>query len=138
MPRIAEALRDHGRDAVHVSDVGLATATDTQIVTYAEADVFVVVTADTDFPMLVALRRATSPSIVLLRRVNDLSPDEHIDLLLANLPAVTADLHRGAIVSIAPDHLRVRDLPLGLDATSEYRGGCWRSREAEPPGFDGD
>jgi len=52
----------------------------------------VIVTVDTDFPMLIALRRATNPSIVLLRGVNELPPDQHAALVIANLPAVADDL----------------------------------------------
>ncbi len=111
-PAVAAELRDAGHDAVHVIDVGLATALDPEIVDYADANDLVIVTVDTDFPMLVALRRATSPSVVLLRGVNELAPDQHAALLIANLPAVTDDLQRGAIVSLGPDHLRVRSLPL--------------------------
>lgn len=111
-PAVAAQLRDAGYDAVHVIDVGLATAVDPDIVDYAEAHGLKIVTVDTDFPMLIALRRASSPSIVLLRGVNELAPDQHAALLIANLPAVTEDLDRGAIVSLGPDHLRVRSLPL--------------------------
>jgi predicted nuclease of predicted toxin-antitoxin system len=92
--------------------VGLGTATDTEIAARAEADGLIVVTADTDFPMHLALRRSTSPSIVLLRRVTELPPAEHARLLVANLPTVSEDLRHGAIVSLGPDHLRVRHLPL--------------------------
>jgi hypothetical protein len=49
-PRVAQALRDNGHDAIHVIDVGLATATDTEIAAHAEAENVIVVTADTDFP----------------------------------------------------------------------------------------
>ncbi len=62
--------------------------------------------------MMLALRRATSPSVVLLRRVAELSPDEHVRLLLANLTSVTEDLERGVIVSLSPTRLAVRDLPI--------------------------
>jgi predicted nuclease of predicted toxin-antitoxin system len=103
-PRVAPALRDNGH-AAHVTDVGLATASDAEIAARAEADGLIVVTADTDFPMHLALRRTTSPSIVLLRRVTELSPDEHARLLVANLPTVSDDLQREAIVSLGPDHL---------------------------------
>jgi predicted nuclease of predicted toxin-antitoxin system len=94
-PRVVQALRDNGHDAAHVVDVGLATASDTEIAAHVEADGLIVVTADTDFPMHLALRRATSPSIVLLRRVTELSPDEHAQLLVANLPTVSDDLGAG-------------------------------------------
>jgi hypothetical protein len=35
-PRVAQTLRDNGHDAVHVIDVGLATATDTEIAARAD------------------------------------------------------------------------------------------------------
>lgn len=112
-PLVAASLGDGGHDAVHVFDIGLATALDPEIVDYAEADSRVVVTIDTDFPMLLALRRSSSPSILLLRAVNELSPAEHAALVLTNLPAVADELRQGAIVSLGPDRLRVRNLPLG-------------------------
>lgn len=111
-PSVAGQLRHAGHDAVHVIDVGLVTATDPEIVEHAEANDLVIVTVDTDFPMLVVLRRTTSPSIVLLRGVNELSSLQHAELVVRNLPAVVDDLQRGAIVSLGPDHLRVRSLPL--------------------------
>lgn len=109
-PAVAAQLRDAGHDTVDVIDVGVAT--DPKVVEHAEVNGLVIVTVDTDFPMLIALRRSTSPSIVLLRGVNELPPDQHAALVIANLPAVADDLQRGAIVSLGPDHLRVRSLPL--------------------------
>ena len=109
---IAAKLRDAGYNAIHVIDVDLATAIDPDIVDYAESNGFAIITADTDFPMLIALRRATIPSILLLRGVNELSPDQHAALIIANLPSITDDLESGAIVSLSPDHLRVGTLPL--------------------------
>jgi predicted nuclease of predicted toxin-antitoxin system len=111
-PAIAAKLRDANYDAIHVIDVDLATAIDPDIVAYAETNGFAIITVDTDFPMLIALRRATTPSILLLRGVNELPPDQHAALIIANLPSITDDLESGAIVSLSPDHLRVRTLPL--------------------------
>jgi predicted nuclease of predicted toxin-antitoxin system len=111
-PRIATALKDGGCDADHVADLGPATASDPAIFDRAEADGYAVVTADTDFPTLAALRRATSPSVVLLRGVSERSPAEHAQLVLDNLPAVRADLDAGAVVSLSPTYMRVRDLPI--------------------------
>lgn len=111
-PSIAEQLRADGRDAVHVFDIGLATASDEVIYDHAERNGYTIITADTDFPTLVALRRATSPSVVLLRGVAELAPDYHAALLIANLDTVEGDLKRGAIVSLSPQHLRIRNLPI--------------------------
>jgi hypothetical protein len=47
---------------------------------------------------------------VLLRHVAELPWHEHEALLVANLPAVLADLHEGAAVSLSPTMLAVRRL----------------------------
>lgn len=111
-PRIIDSLREAGFDAVHVVDLGLLAATDDEIFDRAAADGLTVITADSDFGMLLAMRRATSPSVVHLRHIAELGPDEHIALLVANLPQLTEVLDRGAIVSLSPTRLAVRDLPI--------------------------
>lgn len=111
-PRIAESLSAAGFDAVHVADLGLVTATDDEIFDRAAEQGLVVVTADSDFGALLAMRRATSPSVVHLRHVAELVAEEHLQLLVANLPQIADDLDRGAIVSLSPTRLAVRDLPL--------------------------
>jgi len=111
-PRIAESLSAAGFDAVHVADLGLVTATDDEIFDRAAEHGLVVVTADSDFGTLLAMRRATSPSVVHLRHVAELVAEEHIQLLVANLPQIADDLDRGAIVSLSPTRLAVRDVPL--------------------------
>lgn len=111
-PRVADQLRDAGFDALHVVDLGLQIAPDATIFDRAVAEHLTVVTADSDFGMLLALRRSTSPSVVHLRHVAELTPDVHAALLVANLPVIEADLDRGAIVSLSPTRLAVRDLPI--------------------------
>lgn len=111
-PRVAAGLRVAGHDAIHVEDLSLLRATDEEIFDRAAADGLVVVTADTDFGMLLTLRRATSPSVVQLRHVAELLPDVHLALLIANMPAIAEDLDRGAIVSLSPTRLAIRGLPM--------------------------
>ena len=105
-------LRAAGFEAVHVLDLGLVTASDDEIFDRASAEGLTVVTADSDFGMLLALRRATSPSVVQLRHVAELAPGDHVGLLSANLPQIADDLDRGAIASLSPTPLAVRDLPI--------------------------
>ena len=50
--------------------------------------------------------------MILLRSADHLTPDQQATLLLANLPAVAAELDAGAVVSIARGRLRVRSLPV--------------------------
>ncbi len=88
------------------------TATDDEIFDRAARDGMVVVTVDSDFGMLLALRRATSPSVIHLRHVSERPPADHVELLVANLATIAEDLERGAIVSLSPSRLAIRDLPL--------------------------
>lgn len=111
-PQLLGPLRDAGYDTTHVTDIELATATDSQIFDHAIVGGCVVVTADSDFPMLLALRRAESPSVIHLRHVAELGPDDHVELLISNLPAIAADLERGVVVSLSPTRLAIRDLPI--------------------------
>jgi predicted nuclease of predicted toxin-antitoxin system len=111
-PRVAAALDEAGFEATHVSERGLLEATDDEIFDHALAEGRAVVTADSDFGALLALRRAASPSVIQLRQVTELGPEAHVTLLLASLPSIKDDLDRGVIVSLSPTRLAVRDLPI--------------------------
>lgn len=111
-PRVTEALTKAGYDATHVRDHGLLSASDEQILEHAQGNGQVIVSADTDFTTMLALRGLPSPSLVLLRSADHLSPDQQAELLVANLASVTEELKSGAVVTIARGHLRVRTLPM--------------------------
>ncbi len=111
-PVVAAELSNAGHEAVHVRDVGLQHADDEAIMRLAVAEARTVVSADTDFGTLLALHDQRLPSIVLFRRGSPRKPERQARLLLANLPAIEADLHRGAIVTFRSGRLRVRLLPI--------------------------
>jgi predicted nuclease of predicted toxin-antitoxin system len=112
-PLVAERLGEAGHDAVHVRDYDLQAATDEVIVERAREEQRIVVSADTDFATILALRLAREPSFVLFRRGSERRPEQQAALLLANLPAIQDDLATGAIVVIEPGRLRIRTLPVG-------------------------
>jgi predicted nuclease of predicted toxin-antitoxin system len=66
-PRVAELLNAAGHDAVAVRDAGLKDAPDGEILDHAGADDRVVVSHDTDFGTLLAMRQLTKPSFILIR-----------------------------------------------------------------------
>jgi predicted nuclease of predicted toxin-antitoxin system len=111
-PDVADGLRQAGHDAVHVRDLGLATADDSVIFARAAQDDRVILSADTDFGTLLALRSETKPSVILLRGATPRRPTGQVALLLANLPSVSPDLENGAIVIIEPTRIRIRSLPI--------------------------
>ena len=70
-PSVAEVLREAEFDASHVGDQGLLAAADEEILDWTAEHGAIVVTADSDFAMLLALRKASSPSVVHLRGIAD-------------------------------------------------------------------
>ena len=73
-PQIASALRENGYDAIHVRDINLHAAPDEEVFAEAERDERVIVSADTDFGALLALRGSVSPSFILFRKTNGVRP----------------------------------------------------------------
>ncbi len=96
-PILAERLRQNGYDAVHVRDYGLQAAPDNEIFERAKNEGRIVVSADTDFGTLLALRREREPSVVLFRQEHSLHPERQAVLLVANLPTLEAALQQGCI-----------------------------------------
>ncbi len=95
-----------------MAELGLLGASDTEIFDRAAAEGDVVITADSDFSMLLATRRSVGPSVILLRQVAELPWTVHLELLTANLSSVHPDLEAGAVVSLSPTRLAVRRLPI--------------------------
>lgn len=81
--------------------------------TQAASDEHILVSADTDFGTLRAVRKqAAPPSVIPFRHGSQHRPANQAVLLKANLPQLAASPEAGSIVVVAPNHIRIRTLPL--------------------------
>lgn len=101
-----------GIAAEHVSDLGLAAASDETILEEARGRQAVVVTLDADFHALLAAARAMTPSVVRVR-IEGLKGEAMAKILAQVVNAASTELAAGAVVSVNESRIRMRSLPIG-------------------------
>lgn len=103
-------LSSAGVEAVHWSAIGKASAPDTEIMAYASAHGYVVLTQDLDFGAILAVTQVQKPSVVQIRS-EDLAPDSIGKLVLSALVEGESTLESGGLLSVDSKRTRMRVLP---------------------------
>jgi predicted nuclease of predicted toxin-antitoxin system len=90
---------------------GLETLSDEDILEKAKIENRIILTVDLDFGNLLAIQKASFPSVILFRLGNQYYSliNERITLVLQNYSEI---LKTGAIVSITDQTIRVKKLPI--------------------------
>lgn len=111
-PDAGPHLRAAGHDAIHAADLGLARSPDNELLAVARREERVVITADLDYPRLIALQQADRPGVILFRggAYSDSEMLALLDRVLAR--ASTLDLEH-SIVVVDRTRIRRRALPIG-------------------------
>jgi predicted nuclease of predicted toxin-antitoxin system len=104
-------FQSNGWSAIHWSTIGDPCASDRTIMDWASANHHVVFTYDLDFGTILALARATGPSVLQVR-AEDVLPDRLQAVVIAALKQHEADLAAGALVVVDASRSRVRVLPI--------------------------
>jgi len=110
-PRWVERLSANWFAAAHWSTLGAANAADAEIMRFAAAHDYVVLTHDLDFGAILAATHGSKPSTVQVR-ADDVSPDAIGEPIMEALRQLAAELAEGALVTVDPSRTRVRILPL--------------------------
>jgi len=110
-PLIAKGLMAKGHDAIHVRDLGMAAASDSDIFDIAAQEDRILISADTDFGALLAFRQAAKPSFILFRQTAK-RPTSQLEFLLTHLFQLEKDLLAGCVVVMEDERIRIRALPI--------------------------
>ncbi len=110
-PGLAAWLVGRGHDAVHAVDAGLSSSPDEEILGRARDEQRVVITADLDYPRLLALAGKRAPGLIPFRGGNFSEPDSlaYLERVLSVIPET--DLTT-CIIVVEKERIRRRRLPI--------------------------
>jgi predicted nuclease of predicted toxin-antitoxin system len=110
-PALARWLVEQGHDAIHAMELGLHRAPDAEIMQCARQQRRAIITADLDYPRLLALDVLPGPSLILFRG-GSWSDQDIISRLGQVLPTLGPVESKPVIVVIERHRVRRRRLPV--------------------------
>jgi len=112
LPRSAVLeLEGVGINSTHVGDLGLASASDLEILQYALENSYAVISLDSDFHEILAIRKLSMPTIIRMR-IEGLKAPAIAGIMLKVIESAIEDIKRGSAISVTDKGIRIRHLPL--------------------------
>lgn len=110
-PIWVEVFTRHEINAVHWSTIGDPRAPDSELMTWARENDYIVFTHDLDFGAMLALTQTISPSVIQVR-TQDVTPAYLERTVISSLRQHESLLESGALIILDESRARVRILPL--------------------------
>lgn len=102
-----------GRNAKHAFDAGLGHASDEEILEVARKEERIVITADLDYPRILALLGARGPGLILFRG-GDFREHQVVELMTRIIESIPAEEFETSLVVIDKKRIRKRRLPIDI------------------------
>jgi predicted nuclease of predicted toxin-antitoxin system len=109
---LVDVLQAHGHEGIHAHDMGLDRASDRELLAFARRDNRIIITADLDFPRILALSSAEGPGLILFRGGN-YSDAEMRGLLERVLTEIPPEVLEVSVCVVDKRRIRFTRLPLG-------------------------
>jgi predicted nuclease of predicted toxin-antitoxin system len=110
-PSLINVLKANSHEGVHAHQIGKDQASDIELLEIARRENRIIVTADLDFPRILALSLANGPGVILFRGGNH-SDAEMRSLLERVLTGVQPDVLEKSICVVDKKRIRITQLPL--------------------------
>ena len=112
-PHLADLLMNAGLQAVYWGTIGKPSTEDSEILTWAKENRYVILTNDLDFGTILATMGLESPSVIQFRR-RDMFPETIAPIVLRAVEKFADELQAGALIVVDEFRYRVRLLPLTI------------------------
>ena len=107
-PRLVEILERLGHDAVHVSAIGLRSATDAAVFGEAVSSGRTLISLDTDFGEILLRSEIAKPSLLIFRQSRKFDVEALANQIHRIVSVFETDISAGVLILVEDSRLRVR------------------------------
>ena len=115
-PSTAQFLRDLGHYVDHAGDLGMARASDEEIVERAKTEGMTILTADLDYGAILAVTGEMEPGVIILR-VGNWTTEQIENRLRRVFENIPEERFRSTIATVERFRVRFRRLPIQPEET---------------------